>query len=158
MTRLLQLALSGLCAGLLLIIATELFVVNQEEFQTAEVPPRTPNASETYRPAFDTKSPIAIILERPLFSPTREPPEPTTDIAATETPESGPPQLSARLAGVMIRPGVREALFARAGQKPIPLKIGGEVDGWTIAAIELDRVVIANAFGSQIVRPTPGVR
>ena len=58
----------------------------------------------------------------------------------------------------MIRPGVREALFARAGQKPIPVKIGGEIDGWTIAAIELDRVVLANAFGSQIVRPTPGVR
>jgi hypothetical protein len=156
MTHLLQLALAGLCAGLLLIIAAELFVVNQDEFQTAEVPPRTPDASKTFRPAFDMESAIAIILERPLFSPTRDLPDPPPD--TTEPPQSAPPQLGARLAGVMIRPGVREALFARVGQKPIPVKIGGEIDGWTIAAIELDRVVLANAFGSQIVRPTSGVR
>jgi hypothetical protein len=58
----------------------------------------------------------------------------------------------------MVRPGVREALFARAGQKPIPVKVGGEIDGWTVAAIEFDRVVLATALGSQIVRPTPGAK
>ena len=158
MTRLFKVALAGLCAGLLLIIAAELFVANQEEFQSAEVPPRTPDASKAFRPAFDMESAIAIILERPLFSPNRDLPDPTLGWPQRETSENAPPQLGARLAGVMIRPGVREALFARAGQKPIPVKIGGEIDGWTIAVIEFDRVVLANDFGSQIVRPTPGVR
>ena len=79
MTRFLQVALAGLCAGLLLIIAAELFVANQDEFQTAEVPPRTPDASKTFRPAFDMESAIAIILERPLFSPTRDLPDPPPD-------------------------------------------------------------------------------
>src|SRR5687767_2071610 len=119
MTRFFQVALAGLCAGLLLIIAAELFVANQEEFQTAEVPPRTPEASKTFRPAFDMESAVATILERPLFSPTRDLPDLPPD--TTETPESAPPQLGARLAGVMIRPGAREALFVRAGQKPIPV-------------------------------------
>ena len=66
-----------LCDALLLIIAAELFVAKQEEFQTAEKPPRTPDASKTFRPAFDMESAIAIILERPLFSPTRNLPDPT---------------------------------------------------------------------------------
>lgn len=158
MTRILQAVLASLCAGLLLVIAVGLFVTNEDDFQTADVPPRTLDASKTFRPAFDMESAVATILERPLFSPTRDLPDPIPDTATTETPESAPPQLEARLAGVMIRPGVREALFARAGQKPIPVKVGAKVDGWTVAAIELDRVVLANAFSRQTVRPTPDAK
>jgi hypothetical protein len=68
--------------------------------------------------------------------------------------EDVPPQLHGRLAGVMIRPGVREALFARSGQKAIAVKVGGSIDGWKIAAIEPDRVVLSSAFGMQTIKPT----
>jgi hypothetical protein len=97
---------------------------------------------------------ITEILEHPLFSPTRHPPEVLSVANVEETSEKAPPQLQGRLAGVMIRPGVREALFARAGQKPIAVRVGGVIDGWKIAAIEPDRVILSSAFGTQTLRPT----
>jgi hypothetical protein len=97
---------------------------------------------------------VAVILERPLFNPTRHPPEALVAARIVDIPEKTPPQLRGRLAGVMIRPGMREALFARAGQRPIAVKVGGEIDGWKIAAIESDRVTLSSDFGDQTLRPT----
>ena len=101
----------------------------------------------------DMAAMVAAIIERPLFSPARHPLE---IVAAQigEMSEGTPQKLRGRLAGVLISPGVREALFARQGQKPIAVNIGSEIDGWKIAYIEPDRVILSNALGNQTVKPT----
>jgi hypothetical protein len=56
----------------------------------------------------------------------------------------------------MIRPGAREALFMDVGRRPISVRVGGEIDGWTIVSIESDRVLLSSAFGERTVEPTNG--
>jgi hypothetical protein len=97
---------------------------------------------------------VAEILERPLFSPSRQ--------AADEAPEEvaeapkEPPKMPGRLEGVTIRPEAREALFERDGQRPIAVKEGQEIDGWTVASIKPDQVLLKSTEGEQIVKPTNG--
>ena len=155
MTRIVQLALATLCAGLLLVIAAEIFQMgNQNSFRSVVSTASTTAGVKTSVPMLDMEAAVAGILERPLFSLARRPPELLSAANAKETSETAPPQLHGRLAGVMIRPDAREALFARKGQRPIAVKIGGEIDGWKISAIEPDRVTLSSAFGIRTVRPT----
>jgi hypothetical protein len=99
----------------------------------------------------DVEALVAEILERPLFSPSRLPVH-----AEIVKEERTPITMPGRLAGTAIRPEVREALFVREGEKPIAVRVGQEIDGWIIAAIEFDRVVLTNSQGEQIVKPTNG--
>jgi hypothetical protein len=92
----------------------------------------------------------AEILARPLFLPGRHKPEPKA-----VKPE--PPVLQGRLAGVMLRSDTRLALFTRpGGGRPISVKEGDVIDGWTASRIEAGRVVLTSSFGEQIVKPTNG--
>jgi hypothetical protein len=59
-----------------------------------------------------------------------------------------------RLAGMSIRPEGREALFEREGQKPIAVKEGQEIDGWTVASIQADHVVLRSSIGEETLKPT----
>jgi len=92
---------------------------------------------------------VAEILKRPLFTPGRQPPE-------AKVVKAEPPQLQGRLAGVMLRPDLRIALFTRPGGKPVSVKEGDVIDGWTTARIEPGRVVLTSSFGEQVVKPTNG--
>ena len=155
MTRILQFVLIGVCAGLSLIIAAELFpLTEQNSSLAAETVARTPPLIEAAGLALDKETIVAVILERPLFTPGRHPPPTVSFAPIAETPEEAPRQLRGRLAGVTIRPGVREALFMREGQKPLALNVGGEIDGWRISAIEPDRVTLSSPSGSQTIKPT----
>ena len=154
MTRIIQLALAALCVGLLLIIAAQLFQMRSQDVPLSLKPAAATTAVEARVPPLAVEAAVAEILERPLFSPARQPLEVLSVSNAGENSGDAPPRLHGRLAGVMIRPGAREALFARVGQRPIAVKVGGEVDGWKIAAIEPDRVILSSAFGIQTVRPT----
>jgi hypothetical protein len=88
------------------------------------------------------------ILKRPLFNMTRRPPQPKKIVIE-------PPVLHGRLAGVMIKPDAKEALFARSGGgMPVVVKEGGQIDGFTLASVEVDRVVLRSSFGDQIFKPT----
>ncbi len=91
----------------------------------------------------------AQILKRPLFTRGREPPE-------LRIPKKEPPKLQGRLAGLMMRPDVREALFTRPGGRPVAVKEGDTIDGWKIASIQFDRVLLTSEFGEQVVKPTKG--
>lgn len=91
----------------------------------------------------------AEILERPLFTPGRQPPE-------VKIVQAEPPKLQGRLAGVMLRSDGREALFTRPGGRPLAVKEGEVIDGWTLSRIETGRVVLTSAFGEQVVTPTHG--
>ena len=53
-----------------------------------------------------------------------------------------------------IRPEMREALFEREGEKPVAVKEGQAIDGWTVASIQPDQVVLRSAAGEQILKPT----
>lgn len=154
MTRIIQLALAGLCASLLLVIAAELFQMGGQKDSPSTKAAARLTVVKARVPPLNMEAAIAEILERPLFSPARHPPEVLSASNPEETSNEPPPRLHGRLAGVIIRPGTREALFARTGQKPIGVRIGGEIDGWRIAAIEPDRVILSSAFGTQTVRPT----
>src|SRR5215469_5152976 len=108
-----------------------------------------PPKGDAERAARNADRLVEEILKQPLFTPGRHPPE-----EKVEKPE--PPQLQGRLAGVMLRPGIRIALFTRPGGKPISIKEGEVVDGWTVSKIEAGRVVLTSAFGEQVVTPTSG--
>jgi hypothetical protein len=97
---------------------------------------------------------VAEILERPLFSASRQP----ADVASEQVAEAPkePPKMPGRLEGVTIRPEAREALFEREGQKPIAVKEGQEIEGWTVASIQPDQVLLKSSAGEQIVKPTNG--
>lgn len=92
---------------------------------------------------------VAEIIKRPLFTQGRQPPQP-------KIVKAEPPKLQGRLAGVMLRPDLRVATFTRPGGRPISVKEGDTIDGWTTAKIEAGQVVLTSAFGEQIVKPTNG--
>jgi type II secretory pathway component PulC len=92
---------------------------------------------------------VTEILKRPLFTPGRQPPQP-------KIVKAEPPVLQGRLAGVMLRPDSRIALFTRPGGRPVSIKEGEVIDGWTAAKIEESRVTLTSAFGEQVVKPTNG--
>lgn len=155
MTRILQFVLSGLCAGLSLVVTAEFFfLTEQNNSPVTGTATRTTTLIETTGPATDMDAIVAAILARPLFTPGRRPPQIASFAPIAETEEEAPRQLRGRLAGVTIRPGVREALFMREGQKPMAVNVGGEIDGWRISAIEPDRVILSSASGDQTIKPT----
>jgi hypothetical protein len=92
---------------------------------------------------------VAEMSKRPLFTEGREPPE-------LKVVKAEPPKLQGRLAGMVLRPDLREALFTRHGGKPIAVKEGDVIDGWTVSTIEIGRVILTSTFGEQIVKPTNG--
>jgi hypothetical protein len=113
----------------------------------------TVSAEELASPDADVL--VSEILAQPLFSPSRQPADAANP---TETPEptKEPPKLPGRLEGMAIRPGAREALFDREGDKPLVVKEGQTIDGWTIASIGPDRVVLRGPAGEQIMKPAGG--
>jgi hypothetical protein len=152
-SRNLRLALLALCVGLASAVAAEAYVL----MPTASTPSGLVAQKKAVRAQIEEPADIdpmvAEILARPLFTSTRMPPAiPAADEETVE--EQQPPRLQARLAGITLGPDAREALFQRDGEQAIPVRIGGEIDGWKVAAIQLDRVVLTSEFGKQVVKPT----
>lgn len=153
--RTIQIALAGICLALAALIAGEV------AFST---PDRAPSSADMAPPlAMPAIAPpvrnldgvVAAILDRPLFTRGRRPPAPPDVLAAAAKKV---PVLQARLAGMMIEPKASEALFAREGGKPFAVKLHQDIDGWTVTAIEADRVVLTSAFGERILKPTAAPR
>lgn len=87
----------------------------------------------TIMPAKET---FAVIVERPLFSPSRRPPAEGT--AATPIPA---PDFS--LFGIVISAGEPFALVQpSAGGEPVRITEGASMSGWTVSRIEADRILI----------------
>jgi general secretion pathway protein N len=105
---------------------------------------------DAYASAEELDGLVAAILDRPLFSPSRRPPQPPVVAPVAQRP----PDLAWRLAGSTIRPGTREALFTQDGQQSRPVKEGDQLDGWNVSKIELDRVTLTSAFGTRVFEPT----
>ena len=146
MTRISRLIVIGLCAAAALVLASELAA---PLFTHASVSLEGSRRRDEQLTAKKADVLVAEVLKRPLFSQSRRPPQPR--IAMAE-----PPKLQGRLAGVLLQSDDREALFARPGGRPITVREGDRIDGWTVGKIEADRVLLTSAFGDQVVTPTDG--
>jgi hypothetical protein len=138
--------LSLLCAGLAAMVAAGfLFVVLGSKDAPASFVP-----FKDGQPAGEKADRlVAQILKRPLFTPDRKPPE-------VKVVKAEPPQLQGRLAGVMMRSDQRIALFTRPGGRPVSVKEGEVIDGWTASKIETGQVTLTSSFGEKLVKLTNG--
>lgn len=83
---------------------------------------------------------FAVIVERPLFQPSRRPP--AEPLAAAPAPRQ-PEPLTATLRGIVSNGGQRTALLWVQGHTKLLRLSGGEVhQGWRVEAIEEDRIVL----------------
>ena len=100
------------------------------------------------------------MLARPLFSPTRRPPPPP--VSAALQPLSPPvPSLpsapNVALSGVIVGPGGGGVALVRGPLDPAPVRVrlGGTVDGWTVAEIR-PRAVVLRRDGRSATVDLPG--
>lgn len=90
----------------------------------------------------------ATILARPLFSPGRRPPA-----AAAAAPSIAAPTLP-RVAGIVVTPAGRRAIFAEKGTKPLVLGEGGQISGFTVQSIQAGQVTVRGPEGVRVLSPT----
>ena len=77
---------------------------------------------------------FSIVAERPLFSPTRRPPEGEVAAAAPRQ------MLDLTLIGVVLTAEERLAIVTPAGQgNAVRLGVGDSIQGWTLVAVEPER-------------------
>ncbi len=98
------------------------------------------------------------MLQRPLFSPTRRPPPPPAAPLPPLAPAPAAPAMpDLALSGIIAGGGSGIALLRRAvDPAPVRVRLGGEVDGWTVAEIRPRAVVLRRDARSVTVElPTP---
>jgi len=94
-----------------------------------------------------------IVLERPLFSPTRRPPPPpppapdpaTAGDASTKPSAPQPPPMNFTLVGI-VRDATSSLVMLQPanGQKVLSLRAGQELDGWKLVSIGIDSASFRN--------------
>jgi hypothetical protein len=145
MTRLSGLLLAA--AGLVSVIALETGSMPRDE----TVPSRMPAAvavAPAPSPAADHMSEwVTTVLARPLFSPDRRP------AAVAGTVAANLPGLP-RLAGILVGPFGRSAIFAVNGAKPIVVHEGERVAAYTVKSIEASQVRLLGPNGAQVLNPS----
>jgi hypothetical protein len=152
MTQIPRLALLALCIGLgAIVLGEQVLSVAAVEASTNYAVPTTQAADPP--PAIDADGLVVKILARPLFTAGRRPPQAPV---APPPPQPTAPELKARLAGMLVGPDQREALFARDGGGVVAVKEQQEIDGWTVTTIDIDKVVVSSSFGEKVLQPTPG--
>jgi hypothetical protein len=92
--------------------------------------------------------PIAAILARPLFSPSRRPPQNAGGNTADDAGLG-----DSRLAGIVIEPGHRFAIFAPEGAKPLTVTEGETVSGWRVDSISPREVSLTGPDGTRTLQP-----
>lgn len=147
--RLLPRALWLLAALLMAGIAAELA---WPEAAPPAPPPAAPPAAA--RAAGGAPEPVAAwaaaALERPLFNASRRPDSPGAAPAAAAAEHAEPP----RLAGIMLTPQGRRAIFAEAEDKPATVMEGSRVGSWQVQAIAAGEVTLTGPDGARTVRPS----
>jgi hypothetical protein len=92
--------------------------------------------------------PIAAILARPLFSPSRRPPQSNTAKVADDGGLA-----DSRLAGIVIGAGRRFAIFAPEGAKAVTVTEGQTVSGWRVESISPREVALSGPDGTKTLQP-----
>jgi hypothetical protein len=91
---------------------------------------------------------LTTILDRPLFSPTRQP-----------APRKSPDQpadfdlADVRLTGIVVEPGRHLAIFAVVGAKPIVRSEGETMNDWRVESITPGEVVLSGPAGRMTLQP-----
>ena len=142
------LALATLAAGLAGVLALECGAADQ----APEIAAPLPAAPQGTQAAPGTASLAALaprLLGRPLFTPDPRPaaaaPEPpAAEAAATDLP---------RLAGVIVGPGRRSAIFADGAGKPRIAAEGASIGRFTVRAIAPGQVTVTSSEGESVLRP-----
>jgi hypothetical protein len=96
-----------------------------------------------------TNNSVATVLARPLFSPDRRPAADAVTVASSRTVPGLP-----RLAGILVGPFGRSAIFATNGAKPIVVQEGERVAAYTIKSIEATQVRLLGPEGAQVLYPS----
>jgi hypothetical protein len=110
--------------------------------------PHPVSASASTAEARDIDDLADTVLGRPLFTVGRRPPK--SSGGGRMAVNTGYP----RLAGIMITPFGKRAIFAPDGGKPLVLAEGGALDDATVRSIKRDRVVVTGPKGDQVLWPT----
>jgi len=143
--------LTALClAGSVLLAVALPFEFRSNLSTTTEPEKPVPKSDAT--PAVQNDRPAisqltATILARPLFSPTRRPPE------AEVTDHSETLLSDMRLTGILITPDQRLAIFAPAGGKPLVRSEGEMVSDWRIESIANQSVSLTGPTGATTLEP-----
>ena len=139
----------GLLAALLaLVVGAELVPQGQPGQPAAPVAGAAEPAVAA--PVQDRAAALAALLDRPLFDPLRRPPAEPAMVTATLAVH--PHAVAPRLAGVMIGPGMRQAIFATpAGGRMLAVAEGASVDGFLVQAITPAAVLLAGPDGPVVV-------
>ena len=119
---------------------------NGSNVAATTVPELPPELQYSMRPVED----FQVILERPIFSPSRRPPP-------VESVESPPPDsdVTFTLKGILVDDDVRIALFrSKRNKKAVRLRQGDELEGWTLVQIEADHVTLARGGIEKVLEPT----
>jgi len=156
-------ALTVLCAGLGGLLVVELDLIDLDLIGSGGLRPAAalalpeapalpaaqggPAPLPAFRPPAAEAS--AVIVERPLFFPSRQPAEPEPVAAAAEPPAE-PPDMA--LIGTIVTTSGRRAIVqSPPGGAAQVLSEGQEIDGWTIAAIETERVLLRRGDEEQAI-------
>lgn len=88
------------------------------------------------RQAMPEKTRFAVLVERPLFSPSRRPHSAEAAVASVSSPAFS-------LSGVVISTGEPVALVRPdAGGDPMRVIVGEEISGWRVTQIESNRILV----------------
>ncbi len=90
---------------------------------------------------------VATVLARPLFAADRRPVAPAANATASTGPQALP-----RLAGIVVSPTGRSAIFA--GDHSMVVAEGAVVGPWRVVAIRADAVDVSGPQGERTVKPT----
>jgi hypothetical protein len=155
----LYMAVGGVCLILAVIIAAEFNLTISDVAASPSDQPTGEVAAGGDQAPDDVDTQVASILDRPLFAPDRRgPPAPKAADQAAGPADRAAPEIRGRLGGITIGPGDdKQAVFERGeGEKPLVVKEGDDVDGWTVSSIEPDKVVLTSTFGQREIQPTFG--
>jgi hypothetical protein len=145
---------SLLMAGCVLfgaLIAMELAADGTDNAALATLPARPVNIP-VVKPHAPTRVDdlLATSLARPLFSRTRRPP------AAALGDDAGADALAdKRLAGIIVAPDGRFAIFAVSGAKPLTVTEGATVGDWRVEKIAATEIALSGPNGTKVLKPTP---
>ncbi len=91
---------------------------------------------------------VRTMLARPLFNPNRRPAA-TADGSAAGASDTLP-----RLAGVIVGPGGRRAIFAPAEGRPLVVPEGGRIGRYVVRSIVPGQVTLSDAEQQLVIRPS----
>lgn len=150
MSRMAVPALAGLAVALTAVLASQFLGQPMQEQRPASLPAAMSAMPATGPMTDPSPGWVAEILARPLFTPDRRP-------VAVAAVVGGPPAPGLpRLAGVMVTPSGRRAIFAGANatDKPLALAEGGRIGAFTVSRIEDGAVTVLGPDGARVVRPS----